>query len=463
MSTRRFGLWLAAAMLATLALQLWAYWPGVMIWDSIHQYERALSGRYDDWHPPAFEWLWRQLIPLGGGPTPMILLQMLLYWGGLGLLASWALRQGRRGLAIAIAATALLPISFAWIGVVIKDTMFAGLLLSATGLLAWRQSGAPRWFAGVAILLLIAASTLRFNALPATLPLLVALLPIRWRDTPKHLALSAAIATIPLVLAVPVVNKLLHAEKSGVELSLLIYDLGGITENSGVDVFPKLDVDDPVAVNHGCYSTISWDTYAWWAEDPCEIGFEEIRDLTRRHGRNLYADWFRAVAAHPLAYAEHRLMHFNSNIRLAPPVEQNLPAFAQSDPNPWHFHVPPKRLRDAIQAIVLWANDEPIGWPAFWMAVAAGVLILSPKLPSRQLLRPLALSSLLYGLGYLPVSVASEMRYHLWTMIAALIAAVVAASDIAAGAPVARRRLALAATPALLVTVIGMAWRFETL
>jgi hypothetical protein len=87
------------------------------------------------------------------------------------------------------------------------------------------------------------------------------------------------------------------------------------------------------------------------------------------------------------------------------------------------------------------------------------VLILSPVLPSRRLIVPVALSALLYGLGYLAVGVASEMRYHLWTMTGALLATIIAASDLLSGACRPRARLICAAGPVMLVTTLAAGWR----
>jgi hypothetical protein len=72
---------------------------------------------------------------------------------------------------------------------------------------------------------------------------------------------------------------------------------------------------------------------------------------------------------------------------------------------------------------------------------------------------PLALSALLYGFDYLVFSVAADMRYHLWTMLAALIAAVLAGGDLTQGASVKRSRLAWAMAPAVLVASLCATWR----
>ena len=97
----------------------------------------------------------------------------------------------------------------------------------------------------------------------------------------------------------------------------------------------------------------------------------------------------------------------------------------------------------------------PLGWPIFWMAVALGVLILVPSLGERRVSAALAVSALLYGLSYLPLSVASELRYHLWTIVAALLAAVIAGAEIAKGPRPSRLRFALALAPVLTVGLLS--------
>jgi len=442
-----------------VAVQIAAYWPGIMIWDAIRQYGQAISGRFDDWHPPAFEWLWRQWLPIHDGPAPMLILQLILYWTGFLVLAGWARRHGRNRLAIAIMLAALLPIPFALIGAVLKDSLMAGLLLTATGLLAWHQDSGKRPVQLIAMFLLLFAATLRFNAFVAGLPLLVALLPARWRSSPARLMLTAIIAAIPLFLAVPVANKLLRAEHSGVELSLVIFDLGGITYHSGIDAFPPQPVVDPVAINRACYAPDKWDRYAWWGPDPCPIGFETVRAALEQHHQSPYGYWIGAILAHPIAYAQHRLSHFNRSSYFLIHGDIPPPAFRHSDPNIWNEQVRPNVVLTTVDDIAAWSTRTPIGWPIWWMALAAGVPILSPALPTRRLIVPVALSALLYGLGYLVVGVASEMRYHLWTMTGALLATIIAASDFLSGACSPRARLICAAGPVMLVTTLAAGWR----
>ena len=454
-SGTRFGAGLLLVMLVMVALQLAAFWPGIMIWDAIRQYRQSLSGIYDDWYPPAMNWLWRQLLPIHSGPAPMLVLQALLYWSGFALLAATALRNGRCRLATALLACALLPIPFVLVGAVLKDSLMAGALLLASGLIAWRRE--DEWPLRImAILLLIAAATLRFNAVPACLPLLVVALPTAWRRTWGRLALTTAIAAVPLVLAMPIANKLLQAQRSGVELSLVIYDLGGIGKFAGVDTFPPVGVADPVAVNAHCYKPVSWDAYAWWGADPCPIGFTDLQPAFAARHLNPYEVWAKAIAAHPLAYAEHRLAHFNNNSRFLV-HDADLPTLSlQTDPNPWNFQLAPSALRDALGQIAIWSSHTPLGWPICWLALGLGVLLLALSQATKTIALPLVLSAWLYGMSYLPLSVASEVRYHFWTATGIALAAVIVLADARA---ISRRRLVVVFVPLLVVTILCVAAR----
>jgi hypothetical protein len=429
-----------------------------MTWDSVRQYGQALDGRFDDWHPPLMNWIWRQVLPLAHGPAPMLILQLAIYASGYGLMIGWALKARRPRLAVALAATSLMPVSAALMSTIVKDSLMAAVLLAAIGLLAWRREGRDKPLALIAAALVVLACALRFNAFLAGGPLLVALLPERLRSTPLKMAATGLAATALLLLPMPIANHLLKAERSGVELSLVIYDLGGITEHTGEDAFPPLAVKNPVAVNRVCYTPVRWDPYADWGDDACTVGFNALRPAFQRQRISPTLYWTKAILAHPVAYAEHRLAHFNVNTRFLVRGQVDRPVHDGSEDNDGTFHVAPNPVLKAVDALALVQDSTPLGWPIVWIALALGLAVLAPRLPSRALVLPLALSALLYGLGYAVVSVSSELRYHLWTMIAAGLAACVTAVDLPK-ANLKARDLVIAALPAIVVTVLGALWR----
>ena len=447
--------WLLLGLAVTGALiTASAYWPGLMSWDPVRQYGEALSGQIDDWHPAAMQWLWRRLMAIETGPAPMLVLQLVLYWGGLATLATALNRRGESSVGVAVLACGLLPLGLALTGMILKDCLMAGCLLVATGMLAHRDVGAGRIVTGIGIAMLLAAATLRFNAFTACLPLLLALLPTQWRHTWPRLILTSVLATAALMTAMPVANRLIGATPSGVELSLVIFDLGGITEHSGVNVFPDyLEMSDAVATNHACYRANKWDSYSDWVDPECPLGFTAWNDNVDPAVVRPYSFWLRAIAAHPGAYLEHRLTHFAINTRILPladTIERPVPK--NDAPNAWGFHLTPNVMTRAIDALAVGTAHTPLGWPIVWIGLALSALIASFGLASARLIATIALSSCLYGTGYLFFSVAAELRYHLWTEIAALIAIVLTVSDPAIRC---RPRFFWSFTPALLAVTAG--------
>jgi hypothetical protein len=285
--------------------------------------------------------------------------------------------------------------------------------------------------------------------------LLLALLPESWRRTWPRLLIASVLATAALMAAMPVANRLIGAKPSGVELSLVLFDLGGITEQSGVSVFPEaLKVRAPVAVNHRCYRPDKWDSYSDWVEPECPLGYTAWNDNIDPAEIRPYPFWLRAVIAHPVAYALHRLHHFAINIRLLPladAVERPVPN--HDAPNPWGFHTTPNAGMSATDTLAMATAHTPLGWPIVWIALALGALMASLGLPHARLVVPIALSSILYGCGYLVFSVAAELRYHLWTELAALIAVVLVIGQ----GP--RRRLSWLFAPAALAAAIAIGIR----
>jgi hypothetical protein len=446
------------AMLALAIAGSLAYWPGLMIWDSARQYEQALSGAFDDWHPPAMEWIWRLWTGVAKGPAPMLATQLALYAGGFVLMIRWALALAKPRRALALAACALLPLSVALMAEVIKDSLMTGVLVCATGLWLGAAEGARgRKLAAAALVL--AAGTLRYNAFLAGAPLLFALAPVAWRGTRLRQAGVALAAGAALLVVMPVANRLLHAEKSGVEESLVIFDLGGIGYHSGQNVFPPLDVADPVKVNRACYNPEKWDSYAEWVDPICAIHFDAVRDAFEDRGLSARRWWIGAILAHPVAYLEHRFSHWNINAGFLVHREAERAVQVHSDPNPGNYKVPDTAAVHWVDRLARWSARTPLGWPACWMALGVGLLILAPRLPSGRWVWPLALSGLLYGLGYGPFSVATDERYYFWTMAAVALAAALALTDGVDWRSFNRRRLLAAVAPVVVVALLSGLWR----
>jgi len=449
-SARRVSL--AAAALLLLQLALW--WPGVAMVDTIGQYAQVLSGTYDDWHPPIMAKLWAALHPLGPGAVPMFVVQAAAYWFGLGLIAAALAREGRWRSGWAVLVLGALPLFVAWQSVVLKDAQMLGAMLAAVGIVARARFGGrslsvPALIA-VAVLLGYAA-LVRTNAVFAVVPLGVMLVPGRWRWA--YRAGAIGVLTLAVLAVSPVINhRLFRAEPTSVGHTLPLFDLAGIAHFAGDDGVLHPDERAMIAAKH-CYQPFFWDPIG----SPSRCGGIADRFQTVPAG-TLDIAWAGAIVRHPIAYARHRIAHLNATTRwLVPAVWTSAAPPSVSELNTVGLGTPAKAVWPIV-AVAGWLAASPLGWPIIWIVIAASVVVIATRTPRtslRDLALALAASALALEASFAVVSIASDLRYHLWPMLAAALAAILVASE--GRVP---RRLALGCGAALaLVIAAGFAAR----
>lgn len=427
------------------------FWPGVAHYDTISQYQQVVSGRYYDWHPPIMARLWSLFYGMGWrGQVPMFVLQMSLFWLGMGLIGAALARIGRPAAAVATLALGLWPPLLGWQAVVVKDGQMAAALLAATGIVAWKRLadqriGGP---SAVAVLLLLAYAILvRANAIFAAAPLAAGLFTSwRWRDWPARFALIGA-ATIAVLMVSPAINhRLLGADASGVEAVQPIFDLAGIAHRVGPDAVPLLPPTTWRELEaRGCASSILWDIFSIGKR--CDF---IQHGLAGRPSADIFSAWTRAILDHPQAYLAHRLAHWNATMRWFVPANfpQAVPQ-AQSLPNRYGLTSPDVRVR-YFSAIAGPIATGPLGAPIVALGIALAVLALArpSQSPAHALAVPLALSAAAMESSFLVVSIASDWRYHLWSILAGGVAGILLLTE---RLPARRAYLALA----VLMLVIG--------
>jgi hypothetical protein len=428
--------WPLALMAAVLfACNLALSFPGHMTNDSVNQYAEAMSGRYTDWHPPVMAWLFSVLLRIHEGPAPLFVLHLAGYWAGWWLLADATRRAGHAQLAFLVLLAGLFP-TFVFLNASLtKDVGMVAAWLPALGLLYWYRAQGRHVpiAAGLAIAALVAYGTLvRSNAIFALGPLLLyALAPAAWLRNVRLLAAAVAVA----VVAVPVtqqVNRLLfHPVERQAVHSLFLFDLAGIAVHTGdaslVAPRANLSLDEL----RRCYTPYWWDSLSPWGS--CAGKVSRPDDDHATVGEGLTMQWARTIAAHPVAYAIHRLKHFNSalmfavplkHIRLTPEYRTDNPAFKPLE------LVTPRDVRFDL------VRKNPSVWPVTWVAWAAVLLAFLARRDASAavlLARALAVSALGYACAYLVIGVATDIRYHYWTVLAAIVATLLVVPELAEG------------------------------
>ncbi len=440
----RYGV--AAVLLCLVSLA--AAWPGVAMYDTVAQYRQVLSGRYDDWHPPVMARLWSVLAPIAPGAAPMLVVQLATYWAGLGLIAAALGEAGARRRAIAILCIGALPPFLGWQVVVLKDAQLVGAVLAATGLIAWwrlRSVRIPPAAIAVIVVLLGCALLVRANAVFLVVPLVVTMIAVR-----PLVRLGLGLVAVLAVLAVsPLVNhRMLGAAPSGVERTQALYDLAGIAARVPDAAHIGLTAAEArsVIARH-CATPFFWDPLG----DDAHCGTVMARLRAEPVGR-LYAMLADAVLHHPIAYAGQRLSHWNSTERWLVPVRwPNAAPPAEPEPNTLGLGRVGVVVRgwQAVTGVVV---ETPLGWPIAWLVVAITALAVAvrrARAPARDLAMALLVSAIALEASFGVLSLASDLRYHLWSMVATAVAVVLLADGRAWARGI--RRAAMVA----LVVVLG--------
>ncbi|MDQ8730269.1 hypothetical protein [Bradyrhizobium sp. LHD-71] len=421
--TRPTALVLPALLTAAgFALTLHVFYPGIMNYDARYVYLDSLKSFYGDWQSPVMTWLWKTIDPIAPGAASMFLLIATLYWLGIGTL-SFTLARRSRVLAAALPLLALTPPLFALVGVIWRDVLMASCWLLAAALVFATDRKEGRIVAqAVALGLITLGVLIRPNALAAA-PLLIAYAvwprQFNWRRT--------ALLFVPAMLGLYALMQLVYygtlgAARQNPLHSIAVFDLGGITYFSGQNQFPATwSPDETAALQGRCYDPSYWNGY--WNGD-CKFVMAKLEHEQKIFGTGtLTRAWVEAVAAHPIAYLQHRLAFFRTFL-------------FDSQLAMWTLNIddPPKTVfadRPAFTALKI-IHDRLQPTPLFRIGTWLLVSILLCALAWRRrttsdgaFVIGVCGSAVVYILSYLPLGVAAEYRYGYWTVLASAAGAMV--------------------------------------
>ncbi len=422
---------LPLAVLALLAANLLVHWPGGMNNDSLSHLEQARSGQWEDWDPPIMTWVWSLLLRVADGPGPFLVLHLVAYWAGFGLLADGLRRAGRTGLGWAMAAAGAFPPLLVLNGVITKDASMVAAWLAGIGLLAWfrlQQRRVPPWAWAVASLLLLYGTLVRPNAAFALGPVLL------WAWRPIHRsvwrwgAASVVVALVTIPTGGALNSALFRAQKTHAEHSLFLFDLHGIAVHARQPQLLQPRATLTLDEARACYTPYWWDSLSPWGRCAAKVHRPAASPLVTMP-EGIGRQWAQAIASHPVAWMQHRLKHFNSSIMWMIPLKhiRLTPEYATDDPA-W---TPIATVSDSeVRGDLLRKNS--LGWPVTWLTWGVGLLfVLHRRAPADGtaagvLATMLAVSALGYSGAYLVIGVATDLRYHYWSVLVLLAATVLA-------------------------------------
>ncbi len=430
-SARRLP-WLLAA--AGFLFDVAAYYPGQMSFDSGYTWWQARMGESSDTQSPMLIHIWRVLDAIEPGPGLVFVLHLLLFWSGL-LLIALGLRLRP------IAATLLFLVAFAPAVTVLRalvwtDVGLASALLVVTGALAFFARTGKRGWLCVALVPGFYALSLRHNALPALLPLVVyAMHRLLARDNsgrPRlYVGVASALVLAVLFGAVQAINaKVDHHVPAWPALAALDLAALSIATNQVLlpaqMIGPGMDVADLKQAYRPWSAGAVLTSTHHGIRDPVAPGWTPAQLAELRHA------WFAACLSHPYEYAAHRLevsaALFGTHPREWPDALKFVAAPMQVRDNP-----PIAPNATALHGWIVRTAHRLRPTPVFaaWPYLIVGLFALPFAWRRRSdlaasLALVLLVSGTLYAAPLIVAAPSAELRYLLWPCVASLVAGVLA-------------------------------------
>jgi hypothetical protein len=423
--------WLVAA--AGFAFDVIAWWPGQMSFDSAYAWWQARGGDTTDIVPPVFVLVWRVCTALLPGPGLMFALHLALFWGGLALIFR-ALRARSPACIAGMVYTALTPLPLLMRGHLWTDVALAAALLFATGTLASARSD-HRWpWLAVTLPVLLYATALRHNALPAVLPFALWWTWLAWprRDAPVRRQTVPIAGACALALALfggaTAIDRIVDRQVP-VWTSLAQWDLAAVSISTNRMLLPDFMIGPGLDIPELAAAFRPWSNTPMLANTQHGMRDPFMRAYTDAQLSTLRAAWLAAIVDEPRAWLVHRL-------RLAQALfgthTDDMPReLTYSDQQAAYRDNMPIAANDGALHRLLLRGAERLrttfvlaAWP--YLAVGAWAALFAwRQRRERTVTIPAVLlaSAWLYAAPFIALAPSAELRYLTWPCVASLLAA----------------------------------------
>lgn len=398
----------------------YVFYPGWMSPDSMAQYTDAKSGVYSDWHPVFMAWWWSVLLHVWDGPQPVLIQNLLFYWGAWFLLGLWVDRR-LKWFGILVPLIGLWPgISYV-LGQIWKDVWFAvPMFFSWALLLNIKDSGnSPSWIDRILLIVsLVFSIGVKPNGITA-LPFVVyywMLLEKRWgqrfhiRIVARTLAVSIAIVLIPSFI-----YSFLEIGKAHGFQYTQTYDILAISVGTGKNLLPEY-LNDKLNENEIDYTKLYFigGNNLFFYNSIGNIG-----SYNDKHLSELNDAWIKSILNHPFIYLEHRFNNFLSLMRIGYRVAASTVAHPVVVDNDFGISIKPNSMSK-------WLSHTPEKYPLMYfpwiylVVTAIAGIISFRKSSGFHEFALISASSISFMAPHFFIAPASDYRYLYYSYICAI-------------------------------------------
>lgn len=417
------------ACISGFLFYFYAYTPGLFTPDTVDQYDQALTGIFEDGHPPIMAWLWSLFMHVRRGPATLLIFHLTMFWVSVFIIHQQISKKESRNSYLIIAA-GLCPWIASLIGMLWKDIGMAIAWLLAFSLLI-AINNKPK-YKKTAIAIFIAALLygifVRVNAIFGAPPLIIlachVLLPkAGWKKITAITIGLSLIAVSSNVVFDRYIAKAKHTEVT--QTHMMLDDLRALSVRAGENLTPSstgvtdrlLVLCPTTAAVDFCYSRNGWTAGV---------------DKNPRYYHELKTAWISAIKQDPLGWISFRLFTFGQLMRWSD-APYGITAASTLIPERFGFTYVQSRLSLGIEHATLATAifSPPLFKPYFWLALSIAVFLASLKITGSTVIfiRALSASGAMYLLGYLLITPHFPFRYAYWTAMATTFSIAIAYCD----------------------------------
>lgn len=393
------------------------FFPGAIDFDGVSQLSQARAHEYVNHHPPLMAFLWHFFLGFQDGPGGMLLLHMLMLYGGSFLLFLWSFQKRFLGSWLFM----LIPV-LPWIinfeFAIIKDTGMAYAWYLSLSLAVYYSGRAqiPKWVFWAAGILFVYGVLVRANAIFAAvllLPFLTACL-FGINTVKSFVWLTvlnlAAAAVLPKAFCLAI-----GAKPANQECYMMFDDIVALRLR-GVDTGRAfLDSQDILSFKES-------KEYMTHQVGAAYCILEKYTGIKNNRHRELRSEWIKALRNNFSLYLQYRMEAFISLIRSPwlEPFHYNefrVPEYPQHRDS----RIQPYRYGSGriVQFVELTARLIPgLFKPYFWiLAALTAAVIMKRKYPGGLPFWMLPMSGVTYAAGYYPLTPMPDFRYVYWLVL----------------------------------------------
>jgi len=298
-----FTLWVITG--AAFVVTVYAFYPGYMGFDAAYQYWQVRNGSLTTQHPPFMVFIWMLTNSFIPGPGGMLVLNLVLYWLALKLIAD-ALFIGVWPRVLLILILGFWPYNLLLIPNILKDVcMMAGLMMATAGMLQYQKTRKPAWLVTV-VLFSVYASLMRHNAIFGALVLFFFVA----RSLNGAGFLRSAMAFITLCAATVSLNLMITelpiVKRQVVWPTLVLWDLAHISVREDVLLLPEFTVGPGMTTLELKSALNQWTNATLFSDTKSGINNGLYEAFSKEQYHALLKAWVLAIARYPASYLEHR-------------------------------------------------------------------------------------------------------------------------------------------------------------